>query len=140
MTDQEKNHTDSGTVGAVEITAVRQQKNEVLAKWAGFEQRESDKQDYFKDKGWTYRVRWFNDGFERNNLPDFLHSLDVQAKWLWPKLKQRDIWMDIGLNDGRTSVLLTNMADRRRGQGTIFGDTPAEACADAILALIEGEK
>ena len=65
MTDREKNHTDSGTVGAVEITAVRQQKNEVLAKFAGFSGATENPYGWVccAPDGETYLKEW----------PDLLH-------------------------------------------------------------------
>ncbi len=106
-----------------------QEKNEVLAKWAGFA-----KIGYQNTPDWILADRWVYPNTDRRaDLPDFLHSLDAQAKWLLPKLRGYHITRD-ALTGGATEV-------------TVWGETcigtsckaptPAEACAEAILSLIE---
>ncbi len=68
-------------------------------------------------------TRWlYPDGTYQNAPPDFLHSLDAQAKWLWDKV--RDM--------GRFNFVVAALVDAEYD-----GEHKAEACAEAILALIE---
>ena len=52
--------------------------------------------------------------------PDLLHSLDAQAKWVWPKLTPEQL--------GALFVEIASALFDKRD--------PAEACAEAILSLI----
>ncbi len=53
-----------------------QEDNELLARFAGFTLYQSLPEKWQDADGWI------------GSLPDFLHSLDAQAKWLWPKLRR----------------------------------------------------
>ena len=106
-----------------------QEKNEVLAKWSGFV-------DYggvaVYGPGDGSKKGWYDPdgnalGFHAGNLPDLLHSLDAQAKWLWPKLDYQKLEFEQG--QWRAWV--------RWHSGE--ADSPAEACAEAVLSLIGSE-
>ena len=94
------------------------EKNEALLKFAGF-------QFCFRNddgvKIWYYP----EPNSDPMPPPDLLHSLDAQAKWLWPKLEKP-------LNGQNIDDIILRLI--RLGQMT------AEACAEAILALTEAEK
>ena len=133
-----------------------QEKNEVLLRWAGFRFNLSASEN---PHYWTYPDGEVvdRDSF-RHLLPDFLNSLDAQEKWLWPKVnpisvrKHRTIAFEAGdprIDEfkGFSRHLDTGeyewwVADLGYHDGHIVGRAvdPAEACAEAILALIEGEK
>ena len=91
-----------------------QEKNEVLAKWRGFVFNEGERGWYYPDGAFSMSAR-----------PDFLHSLDAQAKWLWDKV--RDM--------GHFNFVVAALVDAEYD-----GEHKAEACAEVILALIEEEK
>ncbi len=100
-------------------------KTEVLLKFAGFTWHPDT-----NPQSWRYPDGNLvdRDSF-RHLLPDLLHSLDAQAKWLWPKLWDYVLtkWPDphaIVVGGGGTAH-------------TFYDDDPAKACAEAILALIE---
>ena len=95
------------------------EKNEVLLKFAGFKDLSKLGTPYPWDAP---------DGSAVKEPPDFLHSLDAQAKWLWPKLDSPDQFGDKGQ---LFSVLYSWL---------LAGDLTPEACASAILSLIgEGD-
>ncbi len=93
-----------------------QEKNEALARWAGF-----------KGEGGEF-CHIAPDGTEYAYYPDFLHSLDAQAKWLWKEVTSR--FGPDALSGIFNAVFFNHSSDM----------TFAEACAEAILALIEAEK
>ncbi len=104
-----------------------QEKNEALAKWAGFQWWE-DGECYTIGNSTTVR-----------ELPDFLHSLDAQAKWLWPKLEldgyALQLYLPVGYIEAFISTRSAPHWQIRKG-----ASSPAEACAEAILSLIgDGE-
>ena len=102
-----------------------QEKNEVLARWAGFTPGEC-KILCCQAAHWLSPDNTLWHGV----LPDFLHSLDAQAKWLWPKLEDWGIGLrgDGSRFFGYASLNGVEIQDS--------GTTPAEACAEAILSLI----
>lgn len=106
----------------------KEEKNELLARWVGFEQRGTARVWYSpeKDVPWT------------NNPPDLYHSLDAQAKWIDPKLN--DLLGDTGwIMDSSPWLaekyglygckLYRSQAIERRAA------TLANAKAEAVLAL-----
>ena len=94
-----------------------QGKNEVLAKWAGF--------TYLCQAGFRKEfAMWEPPTGGMIELPDLLHSLDAQAKWLWPKLTRLQLFKMV------TFWLYPEDGVERN---------PAEACAEAILILIGTE-
>ncbi len=114
------------------------EKNEVLAKFAGFRYKLSASENnhyWIGPNGQTVDCDESGDAL----LPDLLHSLDAQAKWLVPKLNEtlkHDGWSaswtpwfpperQWGVNIGR-----------RGRDEEYFGATLAEAFAEAILSLI----
>ncbi len=113
-----------------------QEKNEVLAKWAGFTEKK------FRAPVCTHKPRctyWVDpDGKDTRllsdpngkRLPDFLHSLDVQAKWLWPKLG------DWGMYKLENMVVFAAFTKDHGDWVRKRATTPAEACAEAVLSLI----
>ena len=114
MTDQEKN-------GRSII-----QKNSILLDWAGFA--------YEGDKYWIYPdgTRHFHNWVGDQLMIDLYHSLDAQAKWLWPKLEDFDLTFSAnGEKDGYWASVLG-----KKGHIDKFASTPAEVCAEAILSLI----
>lgn len=137
----EKN--DSGTIGAVEATAERRVKNEVLAKWAGFIE--------YNCPGWGHKTwGWPDDPIPPEGqymiraLPDLLHSLDALAEWCFPKLRELGIhtrfkeiggkvrdWEPIGY---RVFCCTDSQEGTRKGEA--IGTNLPEACAEAILSLI----
>jgi len=101
-----------------------QEKNEVLAKWAGFRYKLSASENnhyWIGPNGQTVDCDESGDAL----LPDLLHSLDAQAKWLWDKVR------DMGRFNEVVAALLDAEYD---------GEHKAEACAEAILSLIGEEK
>ena len=110
-----------------------QEKNEALATFAGFA--------FGPESGWG--KCWTREDGQHYGLPDLLHSLDAQAKWLWPKLNK------ILKHDGWSASWTPWFPPERQWSVNIgrqgrdeeyFGATLAEACAEAILSLIgEGE-
>ncbi|KKM71234.1 hypothetical protein LCGC14_1432640 [marine sediment metagenome] len=88
----------------------------ILCEWAGFEYN-TDWSDYnpYKDPDGHIIQQW---------VP-FRNSLDNQAKWLWWKVYKLGHLPDV--------LQAISMAVDRK-------TNPAEACAEAILALIEEEK
>ena len=103
-----------------------QEKNEVLVRWLGWEQR-----PHIEDGGcgcdYCTTLHWYTPDGQNPALPDLLHSLDAQAKWLWPKLDYLKLEYEQGV--WRAWV--------RWHSGE--ADNPAEACAEAILSLIGGD-
>ena len=135
MTDQEKNpfdglvlirpdpnqshldHNGGGVYMWEEDMAI--EKNEVLARW---------RWKYLHTVAGNDSLFYFDEeSGELKELPDFLHSLDAQAKWLWPKLTDTDL--DLNLDDWATlwDAIETAVLSKL---------SPAEACAEAILSLI----
>ncbi|KKL61208.1 hypothetical protein LCGC14_2197640 [marine sediment metagenome] len=115
-----------------------QEKNEALAKWVGFE---------VCNEGYDC---WIEPTERRHTgyVPDFLHSLDAQAKWLWPKLNG-DGWFVNLMQSGDGSYWKSRLWTPYSGTSKITleniaakpvrdGATAAEACAEAILSLIGG--
>ncbi len=101
------------------------EKNEVLAKWLGFVFNKSG-------KGWYYP-----DGtFSMSARPDFLHSLDAQAKWLYPKIYEVKLHQRSNIMNGQwcAEVFLHTPS------GCTYRDTPAEAFVDALLYVIKEER
>ncbi len=101
-----------------------QEKNEVLAKWAGF----TWDGFWLDPNGFTFGAPWPgpDEAIKESDWkvitgPDLLHSLDVQAKWLWDKV--RDM--------GRFNFVVAALVDAEYD-----GEHKAEACAEAILSLI----
>lgn len=88
-------------------------------------------------------TRWlYPDGTYQNAPPDFLHSLDAQAKWLLPKLLpdyevqiRWDTFGDVDFKQGWNAVIF-GMNREHREDIVSHGETPAEACAEAMLSLI----
>ena len=116
-----------------------QEKNEVLAKWVGFTFDELSRMWLAPDGSSPY---------PHFSAPDLLHSLDAQAKWLWPKLN-RDGWFVNLMQSGDGSYWKARLWTPYSGTSEITleniaakpvrdGPTPAEACAEAILSLIGG--
>ena len=101
-----------------------QEKNEVLVRWLGWEQR-----PHIEDGGcgcdYCTTLHWYTPDGQNPALPDLLHSLDAQAKWLWDKVR------DMGRFNEVVAALLDAEYD---------GEHKAEACAEAILSLIGEEK
>ncbi|KKL61399.1 hypothetical protein LCGC14_2195690 [marine sediment metagenome] len=107
-----------------------QEKNEVLAKWAGFRYKLSASENnhyWIGPNGQTVDCDESGDAL----LPDLLHSLDAQAKWLWPKMGHI-IFMYSEQNEFKATAGMYNPD----AEGTAQADNPAEACAEAILSLI----
>ncbi len=114
-----------------------QEKTQILLKWARF-------QSYYKSQApeETGIEAWVQppDSERTIPIPDFLHSLDAQAKWLWPKLTSDKgytpdgilMWFECG-----TWLVEIWWMTRSGYEGR--GLTPAEACAEAILSLIGEE-
>ncbi len=96
-----------------------QEKNEVLAKFARFTYWDDDDPQNQSRSG---RVGWYapDSGTLASavTLPDLLHSLDAQAKWLWPIAVTRG-WFD------KVLLALVDAAYDR--------DPVAPACAEALL-------
>ena len=108
-------------------------KNERLLRYAGFTLRNCGV-PYCNCK------RWFvPDGTGYGEPPDLYNSLDAQSKWLWPKLAEKDIWLDLLIKPERSSCALTSPTRLEITSCAYFADTPANACAEAILALIKDE-
>ncbi len=101
-----------------------QEKNEVLARWAGFQKCDCGEEHQGCGKWWEPD----GDVVGLVVLSDFLHSLDAQAKWLWPKLT--DANLEIRPGWARALVAIETATYRYQS------DSPAEACAEAILSLI----
>ena len=114
------------------------EKNEALARWAGFHWGWwHNVQTIQSEEGWrcpNNKPVIFEIG-GNGELPDFLHSLDAQAKWLWPKLDYLDVEIDWVQKAYCVAIIATAALDGEDQQGT-SNDTPAEACAEAILSLI----
>ena len=106
-----------------------EEKNEVLAKWAGF----TWDGFWIDPNGFTFGAPWPgpDEAIKESDWkvitgPDLLHSLDVQAKWLWLEVVRRfsakklHIILDLWVHDALTK-----------------GEIPKpEACAEAILSLV----
>ncbi len=104
-------------------------KNEVLAKWAGFsyhEEAERPVSAWGDNSHETYTFKYWlgPSDDEPIELPDFLHSLDALAKWLVPKACYE--YGDAIVYELLASVIAKVGLD-------------AEACAEAILGLIRTE-
>ncbi len=140
-----------------------QEKNEVLAKWRGFTTEvvqapnanppigscRATLADYPIDapcnpQRYTPVIRWFYpDGRQMvgyppyaNQPPDFLHSLDAQAKWLYPKIYEVKLHQRSNIMNGQwcAEVFLHTPS------GCTYRDTPAEAFVDALLYVIKEER
>ncbi len=117
-------------------------KNEVLVRWLGWEQH-----PHIEDGGcgcdYCTTLHWYTPDGQNPSLPDLLHSLDAQAKWLVPKLNETlkhdgwsASWTPWFPPERQWSV---NIGRQGRDE-EYFGATLAEACAEAILSLIGEEK
>ena len=103
-----------------------EEKIEKLARWAGF--TFNDDED----------AVWYTPGPDAHHWgrlpPDFLHSLDAQDRWLLPKLDS--ILLASGMADQEGTIpsafVWLNVVMKKRS-----GNTRAEACADAVLSLID---
>ena len=102
-----------------------EEKTQILLKWAGF-------QSYYKSQApeETGVEAWVQppDSERTIPIPDLLHSLDAQAKWLWPKLT--DANLEIRPGWARALVAIETATYRYQS------DSPSKACAEAILSLI----
>ncbi len=104
-----------------------QEKNGVLAKFAGFTHWDDDDP---KNPSRSGRVGWYlpDAGTLASAvpLPDFLHSLDALFKWVMPEAIKRygTAKVYIALRDWAFRVMVTTEAPS------------PEACAEAILSLI----
>ena len=101
-----------------------QEKNEVLAKFAGFYPK------VFTASSDEPTETLWSDPLDREwlmpKLPDLLHSLDALKQWIWPEVVRRfsakklhiilDLWVHDALEKGELPK--------------------AEACAEAILSLV----
>ncbi len=101
-----------------------QEKNEVLLKFAGFRYREGACDWLPPDQESTDTLYL--------DTPDLLHSLDAQAKWIYPKLYEVKLHQRSNIMNGQwcAEVFI------RTPSGCIYRDTPAIAVADAVLSLI----
>ena len=75
-----------------------------------------------------------SDGSGFFTLPDFCSSLDLQAKWLWPTLREKGYHLELTQWDDTFHAQLLD----RLGNETDFMDcdcNPAKACALAITKL-----
>lgn len=115
-----------------------QEKNERLARWAGFKPRQDGCQC---EKCTTAFPMLYPDG-DIGPLPDFLTDLNAQARWLWPKLvdwKLEPEWKPLSEHVGKTGRFRAFVQVDDVHGCVAIADTPAAACAKAILKLI-GEK
>ncbi len=120
-----------------------QEKKEVLARFAGF--TEIDLPMYCHDTandgdGWyvrpiTVRPYWSHGNYSYRELPDFLHSLDAQAKWLDPLL---EYWALETGTDGISAYIIGPGAGLSSHKSAVAA-TGALAKAEAILSLIGEE-
>ena len=97
-------------------------KNGTLLKFAGFTIYSSPMTSSITYRGWAYP-----NGTPAYNPPDLLHSLDAQAKWLWPKIR--------GMKHGKYrlyKVLFQWVTNKDF-------DFSAEACAELTLVLAKEE-
>ncbi len=99
-----------------------QEKNELLAKWAGFTQglHELTGVSVVKEPGGGILFG--------GCLPDFLHSLDAQAKWVLPEVRRK-----YGV-----AVLYRLLRDWVHAAYLADIIPSAEACTEAALSLIGG--
>ena len=114
------------------------EKNEVLLKFAGF----TWDGFWIDPNGFTFGAPWpgpdetiKESDWKVITGPDLLHSLDAQAKWLWPKLPCKALRVFMHPDFPFEAALFYE--DKPPIQRT--ADNPAEACAEAILSLIKGE-
>ncbi len=129
---------DNATVLLREVDAMTdQEQNEALARWAGF----TWDGFWIDPDNHTFSVPWDNEGEPREAcVPDLLHSLDAQAKWLWPKLQKLGYELRIYTGqEGSDTHCLVIQPSLGQVTGIKQAQDPAEACAEAILALIEPE-
>ena len=114
-----------------------QEKKDALLKFAGFTINEPS------PDGATIPLWSWPDGKPLlEPEPDLLHSLDAQAKWLWPKLTHWLISTTEDIDDvGGSYTAWVAMGTRGPQWKNEWanGDTPAEACAEATLSLIGEE-
>ena len=110
-----------------------EEKNEVLLKFAGF----TWDGFWVGPNGFTFGAPWPgpDEAIKESDWkvitgPDLLHSLDAQAKWLWPKLDGIEL-------EGRGNEWSAVAKDSENvyWQKPVH-DSPAEACAEAVLALL----
>ena len=109
-----------------------EEKNKVLAKWAGWEFVRSECHDIM------HFIDYWRHPSEPNcerTLPDLFHSLDAQAKWLWPKLDSLQL---VTLWPERKAKFRAEIAIDING-ASFIRESPAEACAEAVLSLIKEE-
>ena len=70
--------------------------NKQLAELVGFEavQYQPLKKDHFPYESFlSFPLRWrYPNGETRNEAPDFTHSLDALAKWVYPVLWEKGLW------------------------------------------------
>ncbi len=110
-----------------------QEKSEVLLEFAGFYPK------VFTASSDEPTETLWSDPLDREWLipkpPDLLHSLDAQAKWLYPKIYEVKLHQRSNIMNGQwcAEVFL------RTPMGCIYRDTPAEALVDALLYVIKEE-
>jgi hypothetical protein len=110
------------------------EKNEMIAKWAGFE---------FKSPPWSKRKYWYTPSksglyADATTLKvDFLHSFDAHIKWTIPKLKR---WEAGSNQDGsvwfRCDGPVINRIERPI---EVTAETLSMATSNALIKLIESE-
>ena len=133
MTNQETN----------EVPPKNKKRNKILLEFVGFIDYGGEvvfgPNDGTK-KGWHYPN---GDYLSMNpyDCPNLCGSLDAQAKWLWPKLAPKwDDWQ-LSVEDGiyTFAVYLGHISGTGSKWAEASADTPAEACAEAVLSLIGEE-
>lgn len=123
-----------------------QELNEKLAEWAGFVEADIKKRYYFTTGG--ERVpKWYQPSKEYSDkLPNFTQSLDACFKWLVPKLRNNENYIDINLRDFAPEMgdpylftirMITNYPTIKAWQGG--AETPALALCKAIEKFIDAE-
>ncbi len=119
------------------------EKNEVLARWGHIEHNWDEPDSNGVCNCRTCGLLSFPcDPPVAQCTPDFLHSLDAQAKWLWTKLLpdyeiqlRWEVLGDVDFKQG-WNVVIFGMNREHRDDIVSHGETPAEAWAEAILSLI----
>ena len=107
-------------------------KNERLLRYAGFTKPEPIEGMPDLVPFWQYPVLEPQSHIDyTDDPPDLYNSLDLQSKWLWPKL-----WDYVLTKWPDPHAIVVGKSGKVH---TFYHDNPANACAEAILALIKEE-
>ena len=116
------------------------ERNEKLAKWAGFVY--FDHPPVFGPNLNNIKTGWYYPGEEPcYHLPDFKNSVDLCFKWLVPELNKRGYYYELFQwnNNEHKAVIIKPTKYWADIIASEITDTPASALAEAIGKVIDNE-